>query len=107
MQLLASRLQEKYLLDHSANVSYFRKRDKIFVTIFSEDKQFVYCHNIPGLLRQLGVTSYNPTEWRLFLDTSKRSLKCSLLHNGNVYGAVPVGHSVHLREEHDIKMVID
>ena len=107
-EVLASRLQEKNLLDHSANVSYFRKRDQIFVAFFSEDKQFVYCHNIPGLLRQLGVTSYNPTEWRLFLDTSKRSLKCILLHNGNVYGAVPVGHSVHLREEHnDIKMVID
>ena len=60
--LLASTLQEKNLLDHSANVSYFRKRDQVFVAFFSEDKQFVYCHDIPGLLRQLGVTSYNPTE---------------------------------------------
>ena len=37
-------------------------------------------------------------------DSSKRSLKCVLLHNGNVYAAVPVGHSVCLREGHnDIK----
>ena len=76
--------------------------------LFSEDNRFVYCNNIAGLLSQLGITLYTPADWRLFLDSSKRSLKCVLLHNGNVHGAVPVGHSVHLREEHnDIKMVID
>ncbi len=107
-EVLASRLDEKNLLDLSAKVSYFRKRDQIFLSFFSEEKQFVYCHDIPGLLLQLGITSYNPVEWRLFLDSSKRSLKCVLLHNGNVYGAVPIGHSVHLREEYNsIKTVID
>ena len=100
-EVLASRLQEKHLLDDSAKVSYFRKRYQSFVTFFSEQKQFVYCHNIPGLLRQLGVASYTPTEWRLFLDSSKQSLKCVLLHNGNLYGGVPIGHSVHLRETYD------
>ena len=41
-------------------------------------------------------------------DSSKRGLKCVLLHNGNVYGAVPVGHSTVLKEQHDdIKIVID
>ena len=107
-EVLASRLKEKKLLDSSAKVSYLRKRDQMFVEFFAEDKQFVYCHDIPGVLRQLGIMSYSPAEWRLFIDSSKRSLKCVLLHNGNVYGAVPVGHSVHLREEHnDMKMVID
>ena len=44
----------------------------------------------------------------MFLDSSKRSLKCVLLHYGNVYGAVPVGHSTVLKEQHDdIKIVID
>ena len=50
------------------------------------------------LRRQLGVASYIPTEWRLLLDSSKQSLKCVLLTNGNLYEGVPVGHSVHLRE---------
>ena len=107
-ELLASRLKEKNLLDPSTKVSYFRKRDQMFVDFFSEDNRFVYCNNVAGLLSQLGIASYTPADWRLFLDSSKRSLKCVLLHNGNVYGAVPVGHSVHLREEHnDIKLVID
>lgn len=80
----------------------------MFLEFFSEDKDFVYCHDIKGLLSLLGVTSYSSTEWRLFLDSSKRSLKCVLLHNGNIYGAVPIGHSVHLREEYnDIKSMIN
>ena len=107
-EILASRLQEKHLLDDSAKVSYFRKRYQSFVTSFSEQKKFVYRHDIPGLLRQIGVALYIPTKWRLFLDSSKQSLKCILLHNGNLYEGVPVGHSVHLREKYDdIKEVIN
>ena len=107
-EIPVSRLQEKHLLDDSAKVSYFQKRDQSFATFFSEQKQFVYCHDIPGLLRQLGVASYMPTKWRLFLDSSKQSLKCVLLHNDNLYGGVPVGHFVHLRETYnDIKAVIN
>ena len=65
--------------------------------LFSEERQLVYCNDIPGLLRQLGIFSYDPGEWRLFLDSSKRVL----LHNGNVYRAVSVGHSTVLKEQHD------
>ncbi|GFV84760.1 uncharacterized protein TNCV_4297421 [Trichonephila clavipes] len=36
---------------------------------------------------------YEPEEWRLFIDSSKRSLKA-----GNRCASVPVGHSVHLKE---------
>lgn len=107
-ELLASRLSEKHLLDSSVKVSSFRQREKIFLTFFSEVNHFVFCHDVPGLLRQLGFTSYDPKDWRLFLDSSMRSLKCVLLHNGNIYGSVPIGHSVYLKEKHnDIKMVID
>jgi len=107
-EILASRLQEKHLLDDSAKVAYFRKRDQPFVTSFSELKQCVYCHDIPALLWQLGVDSYISTEWRLFLDSSEQSLKCVLLHNGNLYGGIPLGHSLHLRETYDdIKEVIN
>jgi len=33
-----------------------------------------------------------------FFDLSKRSLKAELLHNGNKYAFLPVGHSVYLKE---------
>ncbi|GBL81793.1 hypothetical protein AVEN_93547-1 [Araneus ventricosus] len=58
-------------------------------------------------MEELGISAYNATEWRLFIDRSKRSLKCVLLHNGNLFGAVTIVHSVGLREEYeDIKRVI-
>ena len=68
----------------------------------------LFCHDIPGLLKELGLSTYNPNEWQMFIDSSKRSLKCVLLHNGNLFGAIPIGHSVFLREEHgDVKRVIE
>ena len=62
--------------------------------------QFVYCHN--GLLQAMGC-AYDPTEWRLFIDSCKASLKCVLLHNGNRYASIPIGHSVHLAETYQNK----
>ncbi|XP_076813187.1 uncharacterized protein LOC143459793 [Clavelina lepadiformis] len=61
-----------------------------------------------GLLEELGIPIYNSIEWRMFIDSSKRILKCVLLYNSNLYGAVPVAHSVSLREEYgNIKRVIE
>ena len=37
---------------------------------------------------------------RLFIDSSKRSLKCVLLHNRNIYGCIPIGHLVTTKEEY-------
>ena len=75
-EILVSRLQVKHLLHNSEKVLYFQKQDQFYVTFFSEQKQCIYCHDIAGLLRQLAVASYIPTEWRLFLDSLKKSLKC-------------------------------
>ena len=41
----------------------------------------MFCHNIPGLVKELGFSIYSPNEWRMFIDSSKQSLKCFLLHN--------------------------
>jgi len=59
---------------------------------------FVICKEAGTLQRYnwpshtLNISSYDPGEWR-FSNSSKRSLKWVLLCSGNVYGAVPVGHS--------------
>ena len=104
---MATRFQGRNIVDHSVKVSSFRKHDQLFLT-FSKDIHFVYCHDIPGPLKDLGVPYYSPIEWRLFLDSSKHSLKCVILHNGNIYGAVPIGHSVHLQIDYDdMRMVMD
>jgi hypothetical protein len=50
---------------------------------------------------------YKLNEWRLFIDSSKSSLKVVLLHNGNNYNSLPIGHSVHLKESYeDLEMVL-
>ena len=42
-----------------------------------------------------------PLDWRLFIDSSKLSLKAILLHNGNALPSIPLGHSVHNTESYE------
>ncbi|KAI6654433.1 hypothetical protein LOD99_829 [Oopsacas minuta] len=89
-ELLASRLQEKNLL---------HQRTK---------NGLVFCPNVEGLLLAMGVPNYNPSDWRLFTDSSKRSLKCALLHNGNIFGSIPIGYSVKHKEEYNnVKEILE
>ncbi|KAL7837429.1 hypothetical protein SRHO_G00271400 [Serrasalmus rhombeus] len=65
-----------------------------------------FCNNVAGLFEAIGITC-NPNEWRLFIDSSCKSLKAVLLHNGNKYPSLPVAHSVHLKEEYtSVKMLL-
>ena len=82
-EVLASRLKEKTYLIVLQKFLTLEQEMKTLLT-FLQVNLLVYCH-ISGLLLQLGISVYNPTEWRLFIDSSKRSLKCVLLHNGNIF----------------------
>jgi hypothetical protein len=42
-----------------------------------QDGDLVHCGNIPGLMQKFGV-EYNVNVWRLFIDSSKSSLKAVL-----------------------------
>ena len=56
----------------------------------------------------MGLSYYNSDEWRLFIDSSRRSLKCVLLCKGNQFACVPIGHSVVVKEHHlNVKMVLN
>ena len=66
----------------------------------------MHSNNVEGLLKKLGVFEYNPNDWRLFIDSCKRSLKCVLLHNGSAFGSNPLGHSTTHKEKYsEIKFV--
>ena len=99
-ELLASRLQERGMLDTETNATYYRSRDKEFIPYFKEDDSFVYCHDVMSVLLALGLPEYKPKDWRMFIDSSKRSFKCVLLHNGNEYASIPIGHSVYAKESY-------
>jgi hypothetical protein len=99
-ELLGSRLKEKNLLAAGTSMYWDRSREQEFTIYFSQDGALVYCCNIPGLMQKFGV-EYKVHECRLFIDSSKRSLKAVHLPNGNNYASLPIGHSVHLKESYE------
>lgn len=100
-QLLGSRLSENHLLSPETTFFWYRSRDEEFREYFSSDEEtsLVYCDNINGLIAAMGL-AYDPKEWRLFIDSSSRSLKAVLLFNGNKISSVPVGYSVQMTENY-------
>ena len=67
----------------------------------------MFCKNVKDLLTAMGVPQYKLGEWRLFIDSSKQSLKCVLLHNARTYAGVSIGHSVTLKESYlTVQMVL-
>ena len=61
-ELLASRLNEKNLLQHGTKVTFYRSREKDLLQYFRVDSDLVYCHDVSGLLYAVGVTLYDPNE---------------------------------------------
>lgn len=97
-ELLASRLREKNLLEFGTKVTFYRTREKDLLNFFSQEDDIVFCQDVRGLLIKMGHSEYLPDDWRLFIDSSKRSLKCVLLHNGNKLASIPIAHSTKMRE---------
>ena len=96
----SSWLQQWNLVQEDVRISSFRNRNKDLASFFDMENKLCYCTNIPGLFMSLGLP-HNPSDWCLFIDSSKRSLKGVLLHNGNKYPSIPIAHSVHLKESYD------
>ena len=97
-ELLASRLKEKkssLTVLASASSATGIKSTSVF---FSIVKDMVFCADIAQLPLKLGVPQYERKDWRLFFDSSKRSLKCVLQHNGNQFASVPIAHSIDYTE---------
>ena len=80
-------------LAHISHTNVKEKRKHV-----SQDESIVFCHNIIVLLLYLGAVSYDPHDWCLLLDSSKRSLKCVLNRNGIEYSSLPLGHSAYAKE---------
>ena len=97
-QILALSLKERNMLTHDTSISYYKSRESSFRKFFDVKDSFVFCGNAKGLLPELRIRHYDACEWRLLLDSSKQSLKCVLLHNGNTLGSIPIAHSVHAKE---------
>lgn len=80
--------------------SLYRCRGLTFRALYSNEDGVTYCNNVPALMASVRV-QYSASEWRLFVDASKSSLKAVLLHNGNRYRPIPVAYTTSLRETYD------
>src|SRR6218665_695858 len=96
-ELLISRFKQWNFLDENVQVTDQRKRHETLSNFFSRQDGLCFCNNVAGLFEAIGITC-NPSEYRLFIDSSSRSLKAVLLHTGNNYPSLPVAHSVHLKD---------
>lgn len=99
-ELLASRMKQFNFLEPNVNVTYYRKRQEPYAKYYSVESKICFCNDIPGLFRELGQP-YDPNQWRLFIDSSKESLKAVLLHNGNEKPSIPIAHAVNTKESYE------
>jgi len=107
-ELLGSRLKEKMFLARTRVSLSFGRRHDDYMGYFCQEEDLVYCRDVAGLLVELGAPQYDPRDWRLFIDSCKRSLKCVLLHNGNQFASIPLAYSTTLKEKYEaVKYVLD
>ena len=106
-EILASLLDEHGILDSGTKIAFYRERDDLLIRFFAMEDNFVYCNNIQGLLSEMGLPEYNPDESRLFIDSSRQSLKCVLFCNGNKFACFSIGHSVIVKKYYrNVKRVL-
>ncbi|GBN94844.1 hypothetical protein AVEN_266158-1 [Araneus ventricosus] len=72
-ELLGSRLKNKNLLIPRTLFSWYRHREKESTLFFSKERNFVFCNDVQGLMKCFD-REYDPSEWHLFIDSSKASL---------------------------------
>ena len=99
-ELLTSRLNEWNLLGDDCKSIAYRKRHLEFSVCFDVIEDLCYCKDVEGLFRAVGI-DHDPTQWQLFIDSSTKSLKAVLLHNGKIYPSIPLAYSLQMKEDYE------
>ena len=106
-ELLVSRLKQWDLLDNGVRITSQRKRHYDFFRFFSLQDKLCYCHDVRGLFQAIGIPC-NTIDWRLFIDSSSRSLKALLLRNTNQCPSISLAHCVVIKETYQtVKALLD
>ena len=75
----------------------YRRRSELFSNLFSKNGELFYCNDIFELIHT-SVGNYDPNDWRLFIDSSKKSIKAVLLDIGNILPSVTIAYSTTMKE---------
>jgi hypothetical protein len=76
------------ILHQDSDLYFFRDRQYEFKYIFSQENDVLFCNDVCSVIEVLGHQQ-DPTEWRLFIDSSKVSFKTVLLQNLYPYPITP------------------
>ena len=87
------------MVEKDVKVIYYRKRNWGLSSAFKVKGPLCYCHDIKEQFQTLGIV-HIVNKWRLFIDSSKRSLK-AVLDIGNKKPSIPIAHSAQLKESYD------
>ena len=68
-ELLTSRLNEWNLLGNNCKSTAYRNRHLEFSVYFDVIEDLCYCKDVEGLFGVVGI-DHDPTQWRLFIDSS-------------------------------------
>jgi len=91
--------QWKYL-DEGLKITLYRYRHKNLEEFFTTEGNILACKDVDVLFQALNM-SHCSDEWRLFIDSSKVSLKAVILLNGNLLPSIPVAHAFGIKESDD------
>ena len=106
-EILRSKHQQWNLLEPGTTISLFRSRNQNLAGYYASAENLCYCKDIGGLMSELGC-EHNPADWRLFIDSSKTSLKAVLLRNGHIKPSIPLGYSILRKETYKtMKILLD
>ena len=79
---------------------FYCGRHEEFKDFFSQEDSVVFWKDVCSVTEVLGH-EYNPDQWRLFIVSSKVSLKLVLLHNRNRFPSVPLAHAANVKKSYE------
>ena len=85
---------------------FYRGRHEECKDFFSQDDGVVFCNDACSVMEFL-CHGYSTDQWRLFINSSKASLKVVLLHKGNRFPSLPLVHAANMKEicENTLEMI--
>lgn len=106
-EILVSGLKSINAIASDIPVHIFRHRQGRFMQFFTNnlENSFVHCNDVDGLMSEMAI-AYKPEEWRLFIDSSKSSLKAVLLFTDNTKPPVPVAYGIEMKETYETMQLI-
>ena len=95
--ILGYRLKAKCMLCSNTTFVWYKHCKRKYICFFAMEHSLFYCVEIQDLIEKL-ETVYNSSDWRLFIDASKSSLKAVLLRNRNQLASIPFAYLTCIKE---------